>query len=161
LPDDAVPINDIYNWYVLNSHATFDLDPVTIEARGEWLVEHDGAGRHRVFVATHDGTVTGFASSSRYRPRPAYVPSVETSVYVLREHVGRGVARCLYQALLAALEDEDVHRVYAGISMPNSASVALHRRFGFRAVAYCSEQGRKFDRYWDVAWFEKEDARPR
>jgi phosphinothricin acetyltransferase len=48
-----------------------------------------------------------------------------------------------------------VHRAYAGIALPNPASVALHERFGFKKVAHFSEQGRKFGRYWDVAWFEK------
>ena len=51
---------------------------------------------------------------------------------------------------------EDIHRAYAGITMPNDASVALHTKFGFRQAGYFTEQGRKFERYWDVAWFEKE-----
>jgi phosphinothricin acetyltransferase len=48
-----------------------------------------------------------------------------------------------------------VHRALAGIAQPNEASVALHRRFGFHLVAHFSEQGRKFDRYWDVDWYER------
>jgi phosphinothricin acetyltransferase len=51
--------------------------------------------------------------------------------------------------------EEDLHRAYAGITLPNAVSVALHRRFGFEHVGTFREQGRKFDRYWDVAWFEK------
>jgi phosphinothricin acetyltransferase len=53
------------------------------------------------------------------------------------------------------LESEDVHRAYAGIALPNPASIALHERFGFKRVAHFTEQGRKFGRYWDVAWYEK------
>jgi phosphinothricin acetyltransferase len=53
------------------------------------------------------------------------------------------------------LEGEDVHRAYAGIALPNPASIALHERFGFKRVAHFTEQGRKFGRYWDVAWYEK------
>jgi phosphinothricin acetyltransferase len=53
------------------------------------------------------------------------------------------------------LAGQDVHRAYALIALPNDASIAFHRRFGFVEVAHLNEVGRKFDRYWDVAWFEK------
>jgi phosphinothricin acetyltransferase len=65
------------------------------------------------------------------------------------------VGASLYGALFEALREEDLHRALAGIGLPNPASVALHRRFGFTRVALFSEQGRKFGRYWDVAWFER------
>jgi phosphinothricin acetyltransferase len=57
--------------------------------------------------------------------------------------------------LFKFLEGEDVHRAYAGIALPNPASIGLHERFGFKRVAHFTEQGRKFGRYWDVAWYEK------
>ena len=95
------------------------------------------------------------AASVPYRPRAAYAPSVETSVYVAPTHIGRGLGSALYGALLAELEREDVHRAYAGIAMPNPASVRLHERHGYRRAGYYSEQGRKFGRYWHVAWYER------
>ena len=153
-PADARGMNDIYNRYVASSHATFDLEPMTIGARLEWLAEH-GGGRHRAIVAVEDGALLGFASSGRYRIRPAYDPSVETSVYVDERHTGRGIGTLLYAALFDELRHEDVHRAYAGIALPNPASVALHERCGFREVGRFTEQGRKFGRYWDVAWFER------
>jgi len=61
----------------------------------------------------------------------------------------------LYAALFESLREQDIHRAFAGIALPNPASVALHERFGFKRVALFTEQGRKFDRYWDVAWYEK------
>jgi phosphinothricin acetyltransferase len=67
----------------------------------------------------------------------------------------RGAGSRLYDGLFKALEGEDVHRAYAGIALPNPASIALHERFGFKRVAHLTEQGRKFDRFWDVAWYEK------
>lgn len=88
-------------------------------------------------------------------PKQAYDSSVETSVYCAPGATGRGIGRGLYSALFGALSGEDVHRAYAGIALPNPASIALHERFGFVQVAYFSEQGRKLGRYWDVAWFEK------
>lgn len=153
--DDLEAINEIYNHYVRETHVTFDLEPISIETRREWFGHYDASGPHRVFVAEAEGDVIGFTTSSRFRPKPGYDTSVETSVYVTPEAVGRGAGRRLYEALFGALEAQDIHRAYAGIALPNPASLALHERFGFKRVALFTEQGRKFDRYWDVAWFEK------
>ncbi|MET9802570.1 N-acetyltransferase family protein [Streptomyces sp. NPDC006368] len=98
----------------------------------------------------------GYATSSPFRPKAAYSTSVEVSVYLAPEAVGRGIGTLLYDRLFGALADEDVHRVYAGIALPNDASVRLHARFGFRHTGTFTEVGRKFGRYWDVAWYEKD-----
>jgi phosphinothricin acetyltransferase len=108
-----------------------------------------------LLVAVLEEAVVGFTTSSQFRPRPAYETSVETSIYLAADAVGHGTGSKLYAELFHALEGEDVHRAYAGIGLPNPASVALHERFGFKRVAHFTEQGRKFGRYWDVAWFEK------
>lgn len=153
---DLDGINEVYNHYVRTSPATFDIEEISMEGRHEWFTHYGEAGRYRVFVAHEDGGVVGFASSSRFMERRAYETSVTTSVYVAEAAHRRGVGRALYLDLFEAIGGEDVHRAYAGISMPNPASVALHESFGFHQVAYFTEQGRKFDKYWDVAWFEKE-----
>jgi len=153
--DDLEAVNDIYNHYVAESHITFDVEPVSMEQRREWFTHYGPAGRHRLFVAEDGGRVVGFASSSRFRPKPGYLTSVETSVYLEPDATGRGAGSRLYESLFKSLEGEDVHRAYAGIALPNPASIALHEKFGFKRVAHFTEQGRKFGRYWDVAWFEK------
>jgi phosphinothricin acetyltransferase len=156
--DDLGGLNELYNHYIRETPITFDIVPLTIEQRLEWFAHLADTGRHRLFVAVDEsdgGRVLGYASSHQFRPKQAYEPSVETSIYLAPDAVGQGLGTALYGALFDALEGEDVHRAYAGITMPNDASVSLHQRFGFRQVAYFSEQGRKFDRYWDVAWFEK------
>jgi phosphinothricin acetyltransferase len=112
-------------------------------------------GRHRLLVALSEARVIGYASSSKFRDKRAYETSVETSIYIAPEAIGRGAGSRLYEDLFRSLEAEDIHRAYAGIALPNLASVALHVRFGFKQVARFTEQGRKFGRYWDVAWFEK------
>ena len=153
--NDLDTLNDIYNEYVIQSHATFDVEPTTMDWRREWFTHYGTSGRHRVVVAVADAGLIGYASSSRFRPKPAYETSVEVSVYMTGAAVGQGVGTRLYTALFTSLEGEDVHRAYAGIALPNPASVALHERFGFRKVAHFTEQGRKFGRFWDVAWYEK------
>jgi phosphinothricin acetyltransferase len=152
---DLSAINDIYNQYVAEAHYTFDVEPMSADARREWFTHYASSGRYQVMVAVSESVVIGFASSGRFRPKSAYETSIETSVYLAPESVGRGAGSRLYQALFKALEGEDVHRAYAGIALPNPASIGLHERFGFKRVAHFTEQGRKFGRYWDVAWYEK------
>jgi len=152
---DLGRIVEIYNHYVVHTHITFDLEPFTIEQRAEWFSHYAAHGPHRLFVATENDRVLGYASSSVYRPKPGYATSIETSVYVDRDHPRRGIASALYGTLFEALEGEDLHRAYAGIALPNDASLALHERFRFRRVAHFTEQGRKHGRYWDVVWLER------
>ena len=151
---DLEAISGIYDHYVRTTAISFDVAPPTTAWRREWFAGFSERGRHRLLVA-RDGEAIGYAASVPYRPREAYGPSVETSVYVAPTHLGRGVGSALYGALLTELEREDVHRAYAGIAMPNPASVRLHERCGFVRAGYFTEQGRKFGRYWDVAWFER------
>jgi phosphinothricin acetyltransferase len=152
---DLGAISEIYDHYVRTTAISFDLEPPTSAWRREWFATFGDRGRHRLLVARDGGEAIGYAASVPYRPREAYGPSVETSVYVSATHLGRGVGAALYGALLSELEREDVHRAYAGIAMPNPASVRLHERCGFRRAGYFTEQGHKFGRYWDVAWFER------
>ena len=152
---DLEAINDVYNHYVTDTHITFDLEPMTMDTRREWFTDYADHGRHRLFVALSGDQVIGYASSSRFRPKPGYDTSVEASVYLAPDAVGRGAGKRLYERLFKSIEGEDIHRAYAGIALPNPASIALHERFGFKRVALFTEQGRKFGRYWDVAWFEK------
>jgi phosphinothricin acetyltransferase len=153
--DDLSAVNDIYNQYVVEAHYTFDVEPMSMEARHEWFTHYGETGRHRLLVAVSEARVIGYACSSRFRSKPAYETSVETSVYLASDAIGRGAGALLYEKLFKALEGEDVHRAYAGIALPNPASVGLHERFGFKRVGHFTEQGRKFGRYWDVAWYEK------
>lgn len=152
---DLEGLNDLYNHYVVEAHYTFDLEPLDMEWRREWFAHYAETGPHRLFVALDGERLIGFASSSKFRPKAGYDTSVETSVYVAPAATGKGAGSRLYTRLFRALEGEDLHRAYAGITLPNPASIALHERFGFKRVAHFTEQGRKFGRYWDVVWFEK------
>ncbi|WP_320780236.1 N-acetyltransferase family protein [Streptomyces sp. CRN 30] len=159
---DLKALTDLYNHYVSETPITFDTRIFSPEERRPWLLSHPLDGPHRLMVAT-DGNpcagsqrILGYATSSPLRPKPAYDTSVEVTVYVAPGAGGRGIGTLLYEALFGALADEDVHRAYAGIAQPNEASARLHERFGFRHLGTYREVGRKFGRYWDVAWYEKE-----
>lgn len=154
--EDLSAIVTIYNHYVVHSPATFDTRPASVEDRGTWFEEHAPEGRHRLFVAEEDGGhVVGWASTSPFRPRPAYDTTVETSVYCDARQLHQGVGTRLYRELFRALEGEDIERLVAGVSLPNPGSLRLHERFGFSRVGTFTRVGRKFGTYWDVAWFER------
>ena len=153
---DLPALTRIYNHYVENTHITFDLVPYTAEQRREWFGHYAERGRHRLLVAVGDGDeMLGYATSGRFRDKAAYNPSVETTVYCAPEAVGRGAGSALYEALFAELATEDVHRAFAGVALPNDASLALHHRFGFTEIGTFREVGRKFDKWWDVTWLER------
>jgi phosphinothricin acetyltransferase len=152
---DVPILRDIYNYYVVASPATFDVEPVDLAARAEWFSHYAVHGPHRLLVATREADVVGFASSSRLAARAAYATSVETSVYVQVDARGQRIGTRLYAALFEALSGEQLHRAYAQVTLPNAASVALHRRFGFHENGVQHEVGAKFGRYWTVQLFEK------
>lgn len=153
---DADGINLVYNWYVTNSPATFEVEPVSKAWRERWIDEREGAGRLRAFVALDpEGRVAGFAGSAPFDQRRAYETSVKTSVFLAQGAEGKGLGGALYAALFEGLHSQDIHRAYALVVMPNPASERLHLRSGFQKIATLDEVGRKFGRYYDVAWFEK------
>ena len=152
---DLTALTDIYNHYVVHTPITFDVNPLTPEERRPWFSEHRAEGRHRLLVAEEHGRVMGYASTSRFRPKAAYDTTVESSVYCRVDAVGRGIGTMLYRELFQSIAGEDVHQIVAGVTQPNAASVALHTRAGFQPIGVFSSVGRKFDRYWDVAWFQR------
>ena len=155
VPADLPRLTQIYNHYVLHTPVTFDIEPYTVERRETWFHQFRPTGRHRLLVAEESGRVLGYAGTMRWRPKAAYDTTVETTIYCAPEAIGKGVGSQLYGALFEALKDEDVHRFVAGYTLPNPVSAALHERFGFNAVGIFPEVGRKFGRYWDVAWSER------
>ena len=152
---DLPALTEIYNHYVERTVTTFDLEPFTVDGRSAWFDHYAVTGPHRLLVSEHDHEVIGYATSSTFRRKAAYDQSVETSVYLRPDRTGRGHGQALYLALLAALADEPVHRAYAGVALPNDASVRLHERLGFTSVGTFSHAGFKFGRYVDVQWFER------
>jgi phosphinothricin acetyltransferase len=154
--DDLGALTAIYNHYIVHSAITFDLRPFAPDERRPWFDDHGDSGPHRLLVATNEQSqCVGYASSSRWRPKPAYNTTVEVSVYCHPDACGRGCGTMLYSALFDTLRREDVHTMVAGVSLPNPASLSLHERFGFRPVGVFHAVGRKFDKFWDVAWFER------
>jgi phosphinothricin acetyltransferase len=152
---DLPRITEIHNYYVQNTHITFDVRPFTSEQRVPWFNQHSNGGRHRILVAEDGGQILGYTATGSFRSKEAYETTVEVSVACSPDSTRRGIGSQLYRELFSLLEKEDVHRVVAGIAQPNAASNALHGRFGFTEIGAFTEVGRKFGKYWDVLWMEK------
>jgi len=149
--EDAAALAEIYNQYVRETPITFDTEEKSVADRAAWLAHFSAAGRYQCFVAVADHQVIGWASSHRFRDRAAYDTTVETSIYLTPDRRGQGLGRRLYDTLFDALQGQDIHRAYGGVTQPNDASNRLHAATGFRQVGLLVEIGRKFGRYWDVA----------
>ena len=151
---DADAILEIYNLEVLTSTVTFDIVPRTIDEQHTWIEEH--AGGHPAIVAlADDDTVIGFASLSPYRPRPAYAPTVEDSVYVHPESRGAGVGRALLSEIVRLAGLHGFHSAIARIVGGHAASIALHARCGFEHVGVEREVGRKLNQWLDVVLMQR------
>ncbi len=154
---DLPGIATIYNHEVLTSHATFDLEPSTLE---HWQARLDDAqqGDHLLVAVGPGGPggrVLGYAYSWSYRPRPAYNLTRETSVYLDPTVRGRGIGGALYARLLALMVASGVHTAVALVALPNPGSIALHASCGYERVGTMREVGFKFGSWVDVAWFQK------
>jgi L-amino acid N-acyltransferase YncA len=156
---DAEPIMAIYNREVTGSTATFDLVPRSLADQQTWLAARSGAFSAIVAVlggdgadcdVEGDGLVVGFASLSPYKERAAYRTTVEDSVYVHRDHTGRGIGRILLGRLVDIARESGFHSVIARIEAGSVASRALHTACGFDLVGVERQVGRKFGRWLDV-----------
>ena len=154
---DIPQLADLYNHYILTSAATFDTEPHTVAAKREWFSKYSDTGPYRVMVAVEpDGQIVGHSYSSALYPKAAYDSSVATSVYLLPGEVGRGVGTRLWYALYEELlRVEELHQLFALITLPNDASVAMTERVGYTLSGVWKEAGRKFDQYWDVGIWQR------
>ena len=151
-PSDAAAILDIYRPFVTDTAVSFEMEPPTvaeIQARIASVQSH-----WAWLAAERDGQLAGYAYASAFRTRAAYRFTAETSAYVHPAHRGGGVARALYRRLFEVLIEKGFCNAYAGIALPNDASVAFHQALGFTSVGVFHRAGWKFGRWHDVSWWE-------
>lgn len=149
---DVQAISDIYNYYVQHAIATFEEVPITaaeMEKRIDAIYP-----QFPWIVYEADGLLLGYAYANAWKTRSAYIRTVETSVYITPNAVGKGIGKELYQYLIQELKAAGMHVLIGGISLPNEASVRLHERMGFEKVAHFKEVGFKFGQWLDVGYWE-------
>ena len=152
-PSDAPIIASVYNHYVAETIVTFDEQPVT-DAEMARRIEEVQAASLPWLVAEQENRVVGYAYAAPWKRRAAYRFSVEITVYLDPNHLGRGLGTSLYTELFAILRNSQAHAVIGGIALPNDVSVALHEKFGMHRVAVFEEVGFKFDRWIDVGYWQ-------
>jgi phosphinothricin acetyltransferase len=153
-PGDAGDIARIYNHYILETIITFEEETITTADITARIGEVEKASLPWL-VAVEADRVVGYAYASRWKSRCAYRHSAETTVYVDSAVTGRGHGGRLYRQLLDELAARGAHTAIGGIALPNAASVALHERLGFTRVAQFREVGFKFNRWIDVAYWQR------
>lgn len=156
---DAQAIAQIYNPYISETIITFEEEQVSAEEIQE-RISRVIASSLPYLVAELDGHVCGYAYATPWRVRPAYRFSTETTVYLGKAHVGKGLGKMLYSELMERLASLGVHVAIGGVALPNGASVALHEKLGFKKVAHFEEVGKKFGNWVDVAYWQKTLRRP-
>lgn len=150
---DAEACAAIYAPYVTDTAITFESDPPPPEEMAGRIA---AAGRtHAWLVLEDDGRIVGYAYGGPYKARAAYRWSCEVSVYVEPGRRRTGAGRSLYEALFARLAGRGFRTVVAGMTLPNEASVGLHRALGFEPVGVYRRIGWKNGRWHDVAWTQR------
>lgn len=155
---DADAVAEIYRPSVETGLASFE--EVAPDARAMADRIRDTLATLPWLVAEIGGEIAGYAYAAPHHSRPGYRWSVNVSVYVRDGFGGRGIGRRLYEELFATLRRQGIVNVYAGITQPNPASVALHRAMGMTPVAVYRGIGYKHGAWHDVAWYERRLAEP-
>jgi phosphinothricin acetyltransferase len=150
---DLGDITAIYNHYVLDSTATYQNEPDSLEDRERWFAAH-GPG-HPVLVCELAGEVIGWGALSRFHPRSAYQHTVEDSLYVHYDYHRQGIGRLLLEELIRLAASAGHHSIIALISADQEPSLHLHARLGFVESGRLREVGWKFSRWLDVVYLQK------
>ncbi len=150
---DAAEIAAIYRPYVEDSIISFELEPPSVEEMARRMARV--LERAPWLVCEMDDTIAGYAYAGKHHERAAYQWSVDTSVYLRQGMQRRGLGRALYSELFTLLVQQGYYTAYAGISLPNAASVGFHERFGFEPVGVYRKAGFKFGAWHDVGWWQR------
>ena len=152
IKEDAQQVCDIYNFYILNSVSTFEIEAITVDEIINRI--NRVISKYPWIVYEENDEILGYAYADEWKTRKAYKHSVESTVYLKDGESGKGIGSKLYNHLLTELRKLDIHAVIGGISLPNEASIALHEKFDFEKIGQFKEVGYKFNKWIDVGYWE-------
>lgn len=144
----------IFNEAIVNSTALYDYTPRPPESMVTWFEAKRKGGFPVLGIEDADGRLLAFGSYGTFRAWPAYKYSVEHSVYVHKDHRGKGLGPAIMRAVIDAARQNGVHAMIGGIDASNAGSIALHQRLGFKHVGTLPEVGFKFGRWLDLAFYQ-------
>lgn len=149
---DAAQITEIYDYYIQNTHHTFETEPLTVDettARIKRVIED-----YPFLVAEEGDEILGYAFASQFKLLQAYEHTAEVWIYVRNQAKQKGVGTRLHMELFEKLADINIHVMVAAIALPNDASIKFHERLGFAKVAHFKEIGYKLGRWIDVGYWQ-------
>ncbi len=149
---DAKAICDIYNHYIANTIVTFEEELVDISAMIKRITHV--SSQYPWIVYEVNGEILGYAYANKWKSRTAYRLNAETTVYIKPKEEGQGIGNKLYLKLIALLKETELHTLIGGISLPNSSSIALHEKHGFKKVAHFEQVGKKLSQWVDVGYWQ-------
>lgn len=154
--DDRVAIVALQNSYIESGFVgLFREEPFRLDERTEWFAQFDPNGPYQLLVAYEDDRLHGYCASLVFRGGGVFRKTVETTLYTSMANGRRGVGTKLYSALFERLAKQDVRTAVSGIALPNDASVAIHRKFGYREVGTFEDYAFFRGQYVSSLWMQK------
>ena len=150
---DTQSILDIINYNILNSTALYDYKIRDLETQKTILEDKINKG-FPVIVAECDGKLVGFGMYSEFRFREAYKFTVEHSVYISPNEMGKGIGKMIMAQLIIQAKAQGLHTMIGVIDSENKSSITFHEQFGFKTVGIIKESGYKFDRWLDSVFMQ-------
>jgi L-amino acid N-acyltransferase YncA len=147
-------ILDIFNEEILNSTSLYFYKLRTLDDIKDWFANKQAHGFPIIGAEDESHCLLGFASYGTFRDRPAYKYSIEHSIYVHKDHRGKGVGRALLQQLIVAAVEQQYHMMIGGIDAENTGSMAFHKKLGFVEAGVIKQAGYKFGRWLDLAFYQ-------
>jgi phosphinothricin acetyltransferase len=151
-PADLAAINEIYNYYVAHSTCVWRTQPCSDSERRAWFDEHGPS--MPILVAEHEGRVVGWAALGSFRAAYTEAGTLEDSIYLHHEFLGRGIGSRLLKALIATAGEIGIRSILANISADQVPSIRLHEKLGFQKVAHLHQVGRKFGKMFDGIYLQ-------
>ena len=152
--EDAKYLVEIYKPYVEETAITFDYSVPSIYEFGEKIAKI--IQNYPFLVAEENSKILGYAYAGEFYPKDAYKWTAEITIYLAKEARGKGVGETLYSNLERELLNREIYHLTSCIAYPDEGSISFHEKRGFRKVAHFEKVGYKFDRWWDVVWYQKD-----
>ena len=150
---DIPTILNIVNYSILHTTANYNYEPQTLDSQQTWFDEKIRKG-FPVIVAEIDNRCVGFGSYGTFREKIGYQFTVEHSVYVAPDFIGKGIGKLLLADLITLARNQGMHTMIGGIDAGNAESIAFHKKFGFTECGIIREAGYKFDRWLDLQFMQ-------
>jgi L-amino acid N-acyltransferase len=147
-------ILDIFNEAILNSTALYDYQPRTLENMKSWFETKNKHHFPVIGITNEVGELLAFGSYGTFRAWPAYKYTVEHSLYVQKNHRGKGLGKIILSEIIKNATRQDYHCLVAGIDSTNQTSIALHESVGFEYSGTIKHAGYKFAKWLDLAFYQ-------